>query len=77
MWEKSPDNEFGILIKVLKRGIQVTESMKFIKKHEVPYNKKVTDEGFFCDYRPQKEERERTRITLGGNMLEYQRGVST
>ena len=53
--EKSEANESGRLIKVLKRGIQGTETMKFIQNHEFPYNKKVTYAQFFCDYRPQKE----------------------
>ena len=42
VWEKSSANEFGRLMKNLKRGIQGTETMKFIQKHEVPYNKRVT-----------------------------------
>ena len=54
MWEKSSVNEFGRLMKGLKRVIQGTETMKFIQKHEVPYNKKVTYARFVCDYRPQK-----------------------
>ena len=41
VWVKSLANEFGRLMKGLKRGIQGTETMKFIQKHEVPYNKKV------------------------------------
>ena len=45
--------------------------MKFIQKHEVPYNKKFTYARFICDYRPQKEEKERTIITVGGDMLDY------
>ena len=51
--------------------------MKFIQKHEVPYNKKVTYARFVCDYRQQKEEKEKTRITVGGDRLEYQGKVST
>ena len=46
--------------------------MKFIQKHEVPYNKKVTYEIFVCAYRPQKEEEERTIIPVGGDRLDYQ-----
>ena len=40
--------------------------MHFIQKHELLYNNKVTYALFVCDYRPQKEEMERTRITVGG-----------
>ena len=70
-------NEFGRLMKRLKRGIQGTDTMQFIQKHEVPYNKKVTYTRFVCDYGPQKEEKERTRITVGRYRLEYQEEVST
>ena len=65
MWDKSSYNKFSRLMKVLKRGIQGTNTMKLIQKHEVPYNKKVAYARFIYDYRPQKEEKERTRITVG------------
>ena len=42
----------GRLMKGLKIGIQGTDTMKFIQKHEVPYNKKVTYALFVCDYIP-------------------------
>ena len=42
VWEKLSANEFGRLMKGLKGGIQGTETMKFIQKHEVPYVKKAT-----------------------------------
>ena len=64
-------------MKGLKRGIQGTETLKFIQKHEIPYNKKVTYTRFVCDYRPQKEEKETTRITMGEDRLEYQGGFLT
>ena len=77
VWDKSSSNAFGRLMKGLKRGIQGTETMRFIQKHKVPYNKKVTYARFICDHRPQKEEKERTGITVGGDRLDYQGGVST
>ena len=48
-------NEFGRLMKGLKWGIQGTETMEFIQKHDVLYGKKVTYAQFVCDYRPQKK----------------------
>ena len=51
--------------------------MQFIQKNEVPNDNTVTYAIFVCDYRPQKEEKEQTRITVGGDRLEYQREVST
>ena len=74
--EKSSANKFGRLTKGLKRGIKGTDTMKFIQKHEVPYDKKVTYARFMCDYRPQKEGKERTRIIVGGDRLDYQGYVS-
>ena len=64
-------------MKGLKGGIQGTKTMKFIQKHEVLYDKKVTYTRFICDYSPQKEEKERTRISVGGNRMDYQGEVST
>ena len=77
VWESSASNEFGRLTKGLKREIKGTETMQFIQNHEVPHDKTVTYKRFVCDYRPQKEEKERTRITVGGDRLEYQGEVST
>ena len=77
VWEKSSANEFYRLMKGLKRGIQGTETLKFIQKNEVPYHKKVAYARLVCDYIPQKEEKERTRITVGGDRLDCQGGVST
>ena len=64
-------------MKGLKGGIQVTETMKFIHNHEVPYEKKITYARFVFDYRQQKEEKEIPRITVGVNRLDYQGEVST
>ena len=70
-------NEFFRLIKGLKGGIKGTETMQFIQEHEVPHYKTVTYSIFMCDYKPQKEEKEKNRITVGGDILDYQGEVST
>ena len=51
--------------------------MQLIQNYEVPNDKTVTYARFICDYRPQKEEKERTRITVRGDRLDYQGDVST
>ena len=56
-WEKLSANGFGRIMKGLKGEIQGTETMIFIQKHEVPYDKKFTYALFVCDYRPQKREK--------------------
>ena len=72
MCESSESNEFCRLVIRLKRGIKVTETMQFIQKHEVSHEKRVTYARCVCDYIPQKEEKEETRITVGGDRLDYQ-----
>ena len=51
--------------------------MQLIQNYEVPNDKTVTYARFICDYRPQKEEKERTRITVRGDRLDYQGDMST
>ena len=45
--------------------------MEFIKKEEVPDNKKVTYASFVLDYRPLKAEPWRVRLVVGGDKLPY------
>ena len=73
-WNKSAANEFGRLAQGLKDGrVKGTNTIKFIKKDQVPTNRKkdVTYGSFNCDYRPGKEEEERTRLTVGGDRINY------
>ena len=51
--------------------------MQLIQNHEVPHGKIVTYAIFVCDHRPQKEEKERTQITVGGDRLDHQEEVPT
>ena len=76
VWERLASNEFGRLVKRLKRGIEGTETMQLIQMNDVPHDKTVTYARFLCDYRPQKEEKELIRITVGGDRLEYHGEVS-
>ena len=48
-----------------------TDTIDFIMKSEVPKNKRVTYATFVLAYRPQKLEKYRVRITVGGDRLEY------
>ena len=43
----------------------------FIAKHQVPPYKKVTYANLVCDYRPTKLDPYRTRLTVGGDRLDY------
>ena len=45
--------------------------MRFIKRSEVPADKTITYANMVCDYRPLKEEKFRSRLTIGGDKLPY------
>ena len=61
----------------LKREIPGTGTLKLIHKYEVPTGKTVTYARFVCDYRPQKEEKNRTRITVGVYRINYPVNITT
>ena len=85
VWETSVANEFGRLLKGIGRKNNNGKSrvgeghdtFHFIKKERVPRDKKVTYARFCCDVRPQKDEENRTRITVGGDQLQYDGETST
>lgn len=76
-WNRSSANEFGRLAQGVGGRIKGTNTIFFIRKDEVPSNKTVTYARFVCDIRPQKEEQERVRMTVGGDRIEYPHDVST
>ena len=60
-WLKSSANEFGRLMqgvgkhnRELADCVQGTDTMRIIRKHQVPTGKPVTYGNFVCDYRPLK-----------------------
>ena len=53
------------------------DTFRFIRKKEIPIEKKVTYARFCCDVRPQKDEPKRTRLTVGGDRLDYDGETST
>ena len=56
-----------------------TNTMFFIPYEDIPHDRKrdITYARIVVDYRPQKREKERTRITVGGNLIHYPENVST
>ena len=76
-WKTSAANEFGRLAQGIGNRIKGTDTIKFIPMDKVPKEKKVTYGRFVCDVRPQKAEPNRTRLTVGGNLLDYPGAVST
>eukprot|EP00957_Ditylum_brightwellii_P114440 8724927-Ditylum_brightwellii.AAC.1 len=78
IWATSCANKFGRLTQgVGKRMPTGTNTIKFIPKNMIPNNKKTTYVQFVCDIWPQKIEKHRTHITVGGNLNECPGEVHT
>ena len=71
VWERALSNELGRLAQGMKQRVRPTDTIDFIQKSEVPYNKKVTYANMVCDHRPLKAEPYRVRLTAGGDRLDY------
>ena len=64
-WLCSGENEYH---RLSKDGMGVLD---WIRRSEVPQSKMVTYPCIVVDYRPEKDKPWRTRITAGGNLLQY------
>ena len=76
-WTHSFSNELGRLAQGVGNRVVGTDTIFFIPFKAVPSDRTVTYGRIVCDYRPQKSEPERTRLTVGGNLIEYPYDVST
>ena len=76
IWMKSFANELGRLAQGI-RNIPGTDTIDFISFADVPESEAVTYGRIVCMFRPQKEEPNRTRLTVGGNLLVALYDVST
>ena len=71
-WLHSAANKFGRLAQGLSDNrVEPTNTIFFIPRSKVPKHKRPTYARFVCSYRPQKAEPYRTRITVGGNLIDY------
>lgn len=75
-WLHSAANEFGRLAQGI-RDIAGTDTIRFIQVSDMPKGRTATYARFVCTLRPQKDEVERTRLTVGGNLINYPGDVST
>ena len=77
VWLHSAANEFGRLAQGLPDNcVDATNTIFFIPVNKVPRNKRPTYTCFVCSFRPQKLEPYRTRITVGGNLIDYPGNLS-
>ena len=69
-WQTSLGNELGRLSQGI-RDIKGTNTIFFIPKSEIPKDrlKEVTYARIVVDYKPNKLEKNRTRVTVGGDRI--------
>ena len=77
IWGKSFANELGRLAQGVGNRIDGTNTIFFEKNSAVPRGKKVTYGRLVCDIKEQKSENHRTRLTVGGNLLNLPGLLST
>jgi hypothetical protein len=68
-WMSSTANEIDRLYN--------TNTIRFICRSNIPKGRKVTYGSFVVDIKDHKEEKERTRLTVGGDQIEYPGDKST
>ena len=70
-WGYSFGNKIGCLAQGMPGRNKGTNTIFFINKHEVPPDrwKDMTYAIIICNVRPQKEETNRTRLTMGGDKI--------
>jgi hypothetical protein len=59
------------------RDIPGTDTCCFIGVKNIPNDRKITYGKIVCDYKPHKKEKERVRLTVGGDILDYSGDVAT
>ena len=75
-WKPSVSNELGRLAGGI-RNIKGNKAIQFVPKSSIPKTKKVTYANMVCDYRPGKDDPYRTRLTIGGDKLDYYGNASS
>ncbi len=70
IWNTSFANELGRLAQGI-RDIKGTDTIHFIPHTDMPADKTATYGCIVCTHRPQKEEQNRTQLTVGGNRIHY------
>jgi hypothetical protein len=68
-WMRSTANEIN--------RIYITNTIRFIRRYNIPKGRKVTYGSFVVAIKEHKEEKKRTRLTVGGDQNEYPGDKST
>jgi hypothetical protein len=76
LWTQGFGNECGRLFQGI-RDIPGTDTCFFIKLNNIPKDRMITNGKIVCDYKPHKKEKERVRLTVRGDILDYSGDVAT
>jgi hypothetical protein len=76
LWKRGFGNEAGRLSQGI-RDIPGIDTCFFVELINIPKDRNITYSKIVCDYKPHKKEKERVRLTVGGNRLDYSGDVAT
>jgi hypothetical protein len=76
LWKRGFSNEAGRLFQGI-RDIPGTNTCFFVELTNIPKKRKITYGTIVCDYKPHKKEKERVKLTVGGDRLDYSGNVET
>jgi hypothetical protein len=76
LWTRGFGNVCGRLFQGIQ-DIPGTNTCFFTKLTNIPKDRKITYGKIVCDYKPHKKEKERVRLTVGGDRLDYSGDVAT
>jgi hypothetical protein len=76
LWRRGFGNECGRLFQGIW-DIPETDTCFFITLTNVPKDRNITYGKIVCDYKPHKQEKERVRLTVGGDRLDYSGDIDT
>ena len=79
VWGNSFGNEIGRLAQGIPGRVEGTDTIDFIEYDDIPVDRRhdVTYARIVCTYRNGKKDPNRTRITVGGNLINYPDDVGT
>jgi hypothetical protein len=69
LWRRGFGKECGRLFQGI-RDIAGTDTCFLVKLTNIPKDRKITYGKIVCDYKPHKKEKERVRLTVGGDRLD-------
>jgi hypothetical protein len=76
LWTRGFGKKCGRLLQGIC-DIAGTDTCFFVTLTDIPKDRKITYGKIVCDYKPQKKEKERVQLTVGGDRLDYSGDVAT